>query len=522
MSEQPEMASKEEAAASAEVAADGDAADPSPPPPAVLRSRPSAVPLPQDITLAPEAKAPDGGGILGIATLRKLRGLQPPHPAGDVEASRASPENPPASDAGSEVPIEDLPTEQYGHSHYSSRAPWLRACVLGANDGLVSTASLLMGVSGGADELQLMVLTGLSGMVAGALSMAAGEYVSVSSQKDAEVADLRRERAEFLKGPDHRRAELEELVAIYINRGLRPELARQVAEEIHAKSIDEIVEHHARDELGIDVGALSRPFQAAWTSALSFSVGAAIPLLAGSFIHNFLARLLTIIGVSSLALAFFGTMGAVLGGAPPLRAAIRVLLGGWLAMAVTYGVGRAFGVASRTKASDDDCDMARGNFFLLAAMFALSAVLTGAAASPVGAKTADQAPTAVLFRRGCGGCPASSFCEYAYPDAPANSVACVTYGSQGALYRRYAAPTFTQCGGANTGCGDGDPLSLGSADTLAACQAACGGAPSCLYVEYNGQSTCNGWSACSEPTTGIFKDGFTFYAKDPNSCPGAG
>jgi VIT1/CCC1 family predicted Fe2+/Mn2+ transporter len=233
-----------------------------------------------------------------------------------------------------------LESEQYGHSHYSQRAGWLRAMVLGANDGLVSTASLMMGVSGGDSDLQIMVLTGLSGMVAGALSMAAGEYVSVSSQKDSELADLKRERAEFLKGPIHRKAELEELVAIYINRGLRPELARQVAEEIHDKDLEEIVKVHARDELGIDTEDLAKPFQAAWTSAIAFCIGAAIPLLAGSFIKDYVARVITIVVVSSLALVAFGATGAILGGAPLLRASLRVLLGGWLAMGVTFGVGK--------------------------------------------------------------------------------------------------------------------------------------------------------------------------------------
>lgn len=176
--------------------------------------------------------------------------------------------------------------------------------------------------------------------------MAAGEYVSVSSQKDAELADLKRERDEFLKGPGHQKAELEELVAIYINRGLRPELARQVAEEIHEKDLDEIVRVHARDELGIDPEDLAKPFQAAWTSALAFCIGAGIPMLAGSFIHDYVQRLVSIIVVASVALFCFGSVGAVLGGAPWFRAAIRVLIGGWLAMGVTFGVGKVFGVAA--------------------------------------------------------------------------------------------------------------------------------------------------------------------------------
>lgn len=274
------------------------------------------------ITLEPEAAAP--GTILGVENRAYRRHSQDNQSLGDVP----------------------LKTEQVGHSHYSHRAGWLRAMVLGANDGLVSTSSLMMGVSGGDADLKLMILTGLAGMVAGALSMALGEYVSVHSQKDSELADLKRERDEFLKSPAHAKAELEELVAIYINRGLRPELARQVAEEIHEKDLEEIVKVHARDELGIDTEDLSRPIQAAWTSALAFCIGAAIPLLAGSFIQDYIKRLISIIVVASATLFAFGALGAVLGGAPWLRAAIRVMVGGWLAMGATFGVGKIFGVTA--------------------------------------------------------------------------------------------------------------------------------------------------------------------------------
>ena len=228
------------------------------------------------------------------------------------------------------------------HEHYSHRAPWLRAGVLGANDGLVSTASLMLGVGGGSDELRTLVLAGVAGLVAGALSMAVGEYISMSSQRDAEQADIAKEAAEQAAGPAARARELEELAAIYEARGLSPPLARAVAEELTAR---DAVRAHARDELGIDVDALSNPLQAAAASALSFTIGAAIPLLAAAFVRPAGPRFASLIAASCATLFGFGVTGAVLGDAPWFRGGLRVLIGGSVAMALTYGIGRAFNVS---------------------------------------------------------------------------------------------------------------------------------------------------------------------------------
>ncbi len=210
----------------------------------------------------------------------------------------------------------------------------------------MSTASLLLGVSGGDGDLTTMVLTGVSALVAGALSMSVGEYISVHSQRDAESADLKREKQEFMKGPDHVQQELQELINIYISKGLRPETARAVAEELHDAPLDDIVRVHARDELGINPDELSNPFQAAWTSALSFALGAAMPLLAGAFIVNYVYRVVSVIIVTTIGLALFGAAGAALGHAPLLPAIARVVIGGWFAMGVTFGIGKAFGVTA--------------------------------------------------------------------------------------------------------------------------------------------------------------------------------
>lgn len=220
---------------------------------------------------------------------------------------------------------------------------------MGANDGLVSTASVMLGVaagSPGADGLHVMVLSGVSSLVAGALSMALGEYVSVFSQKDAELADIRRERQEFLKSPDAFAQEERELALIYRERGLSCALAEQVAREIHSKNLDEIVKVHAREELGIDTEDLSNPVQAMLLSALTFAVGAGIPLLAGSFIADYIVRISVIVCVSSVALFAFGALGAIIGGAAWFRAGLRVLIGGWIAMAGTFGIGKLFGATT--------------------------------------------------------------------------------------------------------------------------------------------------------------------------------
>ena len=188
---------------------------------------------------------------------------------------------------------------------------------------------------------------GLASLVAGALSMALGEYVSVYSQRDAEEADIRRERSEFLKSPESWVQEEKELALIYQERGLSARLAAEVARELHhAKHIDEVVKIHARDELGIDTEDLSNPIQAAILSALTFAMGATIPMLAGSFVDQYLVRILLITIISSVGLFAFGAIGAVVGGAPFLKAAFRVLIGGWIAMAGTYGIGKLFGAVT--------------------------------------------------------------------------------------------------------------------------------------------------------------------------------
>lgn len=243
---------------------------------------------------------------------------------------------------------EDLNMDDYSeHEHYSQRSPGLRAALLGANDGLVSTASLMLGVTaGGNGELKAMVLGGVAGLVAGALSMALGEYVSVASQLDSEDADKQREKAEFLKSEKHAVREKYQLARSYQLKGLTKETADLVAEELHAnKDIDAIVAIHLRDELGIDPDEFSDPVQASWLSALSFAIGAALPLLAGSFIQNFLIRVIMIVVISSLGLFAFGALGGILGGASRCQsfiAALRVLFGGLIAMGLTFAAGLLF------------------------------------------------------------------------------------------------------------------------------------------------------------------------------------
>jgi VIT1/CCC1 family predicted Fe2+/Mn2+ transporter len=221
------------------------------------------------------------------------------------------------------------------HKHYSHRSPWLRAMVLGANDGLISIASLMLGVGAVNNDVKSMIVSGLAGLVAGACSMAIGEFVSVFSQRDSELADVEKERQEHMKGPEAQARELEELTQIYVGRGLSYSLAKQVAEEL---TKGDPIRAHARDELGIDMDELSNPMQAAVASAVAFSLGAAIPLLAGSFIINKNYRMISIVATSSLALSSFGALGAKLGGAGMVKAALRVLIGGWIAMLITYGV----------------------------------------------------------------------------------------------------------------------------------------------------------------------------------------
>lgn len=220
--------------------------------------------------------------------------------------------------------------------HAMERIGWLRAAVLGANDGLVSTASLIVGIAGANADHTTILSAGIAGLVAGALSMAAGEYVSVSSQADTERADLARERAELAAEPA---MELDELTGIYVARGLSPQLARQVAEELTAR---DALAAHARDELGIVEHLAANPLQAAVTSAVTFGVGAAVPLVT-VLLAPPAVLLGTIIVVTVLALAALGALGGWTGGAGLVKPALRVTLWGAIAMAVTYGAGALFG-----------------------------------------------------------------------------------------------------------------------------------------------------------------------------------
>ena len=220
--------------------------------------------------------------------------------------------------------------------HLVERIGWLRAAVLGANDGIVSTASLIVGVAAAATSASEVLIAGVAGLVAGAMSMAAGEYVSVSSQADTEEADLARERIELR---DNSGAEHEELATIYVKRGLEPALARQVAEQLMA---GDALAAHARDELGISEITTARPVQAALTSAATFSVGAAMPLLMVVVAPP--AYLAWAVSAASLGfLALLGAIGARAGGANVFRATLRVTFWGAFAMVVTAGIGRLVG-----------------------------------------------------------------------------------------------------------------------------------------------------------------------------------
>ena len=223
--------------------------------------------------------------------------------------------------------------------HRSHRIGWLRAAVLGANDGIVSTASLIIGVAAAHTSHSAILLTGVAGLAAGAMSMAAGEYVSVSSQADTETADLARERQELATEPDH---ELEELTGIYVGRGLTPELAQQVALQLTAH---DALGAHARDELGISEILTARPVQAALYSAGTFAIGAALPLL----VTYFASESNTVLYVSIMSLIFLAVLGGLAaraGGANIWKGTARVAFWGALAMAITAGVGSLFGVVA--------------------------------------------------------------------------------------------------------------------------------------------------------------------------------
>ncbi len=222
--------------------------------------------------------------------------------------------------------------------HHSGRVGWLRAAVLGSNDAIVSTASLMVGVASSSASTHAVLVAGLAGLVAGAMSMAVGEYLSVSSQRDAERADIDREEQELATAPQ---AELNELATIYAKRGLDSDLSIRVAEQLSAH---DRLGAHLRDELGIDPQALAQPQQAAWISAVSFSTFALLPILA------LLAsperwHVAAIAAVSLVSLAILGALGAYLGGARMVAAAVRVTFGGGLAMAITALVGHLLGAA---------------------------------------------------------------------------------------------------------------------------------------------------------------------------------
>jgi len=226
------------------------------------------------------------------------------------------------------------------HEHHRiHRVGWLRAAVLGANDGIVSTSSLIIGVAAAGATQESILLAGVAGLVAGAMSMAAGEYVSVSSQSDTERADLELERLSLEQDFEH---ETVELAHIYQDRGIEPELAMKVAEQL--------MEHdalgaHARDEIGISVHSNANPVQAALSSATAFFVGAALPLVTAWLAPGL--RLITVVAVSSLVfLAILGAVAARTGGAPIFAATFRVTFWGALAMALTFGVGHLFGVVA--------------------------------------------------------------------------------------------------------------------------------------------------------------------------------
>lgn len=223
--------------------------------------------------------------------------------------------------------------------HRTHRIGWLRAAVLGANDGIVSTASLVLGVAAAGASAQDILVAGVAGLVAGAMSMAAGEYVSVSSQADTEAADLAREREELATDPEHEHAEL---TAIYVKRGLRPELAASVASEL---TRHDALTAHARDELGISETLTARPVQAALASAGTFAVGAVLPLIV--VLLSPAAALPWTVSASALVfLALLGALAGRVGGASVLSAAVRVTFWGALAMALTAGVGALFGVSA--------------------------------------------------------------------------------------------------------------------------------------------------------------------------------
>lgn len=231
-----------------------------------------------------------------------------------------------------------IASNPHDERHYINRAGWLRAAVLGANDGIISVSSLMMGMAAASIDTKGLMIAGVAGLVSGAMSMAAGEYVSVSSQSDLENAELEREKKELADNPEF---ELQELTDIYISRGLKPDLAREVARQLSEK---DALAAHARDELGMSALSEARPLQAAVASAAAFSGGAAFPVLSVLF----LPQALFIPAASVLSIALLGVLGAIaahIGGAPPLKPALRVMFWGAVAMALTALIGSLFGVS---------------------------------------------------------------------------------------------------------------------------------------------------------------------------------
>jgi VIT1/CCC1 family predicted Fe2+/Mn2+ transporter len=227
---------------------------------------------------------------------------------------------------------------QQQEAHRSGRSGWLRAAVLGSDDAIVSTASLMIGVAAASASKQAILIAGVAGLVAGAMSMAVGEYVSVSAQRDSQQADIEIEQKELAGMP---RSELNELAMIYVKRGLEKELAKEVARQLSAH---DRLGSHLRDELGIEAGSIARPLQAAWISAASFASFAMVPI-AALLIASPSEGIPAISLLSLVSLAALGAFGGYLGGAPCGRAALRVTIGGGLAMAVTAVIGRLLGVS---------------------------------------------------------------------------------------------------------------------------------------------------------------------------------
>ena len=223
--------------------------------------------------------------------------------------------------------------------HKTEHIGWLRAAVLGANDGIVSTASLIIGVAAANGGKEAVLVAGVAGLVAGAMSMAAGEYVSVHSQADTEKADIAKETRELETDPD---GELKELTAIYVHRGLTPDLAKQVAMQL---TTHDALGAHTRDELGISANFSARPVQAALSSATSFAAGAVLPLAVAWLMPS--AGMMWAVALSTLiSLGALGALAALTGSAPVLKGAVRVLFWGALAMAATWGIGSLFGVST--------------------------------------------------------------------------------------------------------------------------------------------------------------------------------